>query len=100
MNNFTPRAQQVLALWHFSARDAVRTIWQSNWIRRAPSLWNEVVSHREKSDTFSVVYGHRRGLYLTMYVGATFGRAEEADTGFRRYQSEVFAKGSWTFDVF
>ncbi|APV50336.1 hypothetical protein BWI17_11920 [Betaproteobacteria bacterium GR16-43] len=94
------RAQQVLAYWHFTARDAVRTIWQSNWIRRSPSLWNEPVSSREKSDTLSVVYGHRRGLYLTFYVGATFGRTEDADSGFRRYQSEVFAKGSWTFDVF
>jgi hypothetical protein len=94
------RSQQLLAFWHFTARDGVRTIWQQSWIRRAPSLWNEPVSSRQKSDTLSVVYGHRRGLYLTLYLGATFGRTEDADTGFRRYQSEVFAKGSWTFDVF
>lgn len=96
----TQRAQQVLALWHFSARDSVRTIWQSSFIRRSPSLYEAPVSAREKSDTLSVVYGHRRGLYLTLYLGATFGRTEDADAGFRRYQSEVFAKGSWTFDVF
>jgi len=94
------RSQQLLAFWHFTARDGVRTIWQQNWIRRASSLWNEPVSHRERQDTVSIVYGHRRGLYLTMYLGATFGRTEDADSGFRRYQSEVFAKGSWTFDVF
>jgi hypothetical protein len=96
----TQRAQQLLALWHFSARDSLRTIWQSSFIRRSPSLWEEAVSAREKSDTLSVVYGHRRGLYFTVYLGATFGRTEDADAGFRRYQSEVFAKGSWTFDVF
>jgi hypothetical protein len=93
------RAQQVVALWHFSARDSLRTIWQSAWVRRAPSLWEAPVSSREKSDTLSVVYGHRRGLAFTVYVGATFGRTEDADAGFRRYQTEVFAKGSWTFDV-
>lgn len=94
------RSQQVLALWHFSARDSLRTIWQSGFVRRAPSLWEQPVSAREKSDTLSVVYGHRRGLYLTVYVGATIGRTEDADAGFRRHQSEVFAKGSWTFDLF
>ncbi len=57
------------------------------------------VSAREKSDTLALVYGHRRGLAFTVYLGATFGRTEDADAGFRRYQSEVFAKGSWTFDV-
>lgn len=94
------RSQQVLALWHFSARDSLRTIWQSGFVRRAPSLWEQPVSAREKSDTLSVVYGHRRGLHFTVYVGATIGRTEDADAGFRRHQSEVFAKGSWTFDIF
>jgi hypothetical protein len=95
----TQRSQQLLALWHFTARDSVRTIWQSSFIRRAPSLWEQPVSAREKSDTLSVVYGHRRGLAFTVYLGATFGRTEDADAGFRRYQTEVFAKGSWTVDL-
>ena len=93
------RAQQVLAIWHFSARDSLRTIWQASWVKRAPSLWAEPVPHREKSDTLSVVYGHRRGIGFTVYVGATVGRTLDADSGTRRRQSEVFAKGSWTFDV-
>jgi hypothetical protein len=93
------RAQQLVAIWHFGARDSLRTIWQASWIRRAPSLWAEPVSSREKSDTLSVVYSHRRGLYLTVYVGATAGRTLDADTGASRRQGEVFAKGSWTFDV-
>jgi hypothetical protein len=93
------RAQQVLAIWHFTARDSLRTIWQASWIRRAPSLWEQPVSSREKTDALSVVYGHRQGIGFTVYVGVTAGRSLDADSGVKRYQSEVFAKGSWTFDV-
>jgi len=46
-----------------------------------------------------VVYGHRRGIGTSFYIGATFGRSRDPDAGFRTYQTEVFAKGSWTFDV-
>ena len=95
----TQRAQQVLAIWHFTARDSLRTIWQQGWVRRAPSLWEEPVSSRETSDTLSVVFGHRQGIGFTIYVGATLGRTLDADTGAKRRQGEVFAKGSWTFDV-
>ncbi len=93
------RSQQLLAIWHFSARDSLRTIWQAGWVKRAPSLWEKPVSHRERSDTLSVVFGHRRGLELTLYVGVTVGRTLDADTGAALRQAEVFAKGSWTFDV-
>ncbi|MBX3674758.1 MAG: hypothetical protein KF776_17420 [Burkholderiales bacterium] len=55
--------------------------------------------HREKSDTLSLVYGHRQGIGFTVYVGATVGRSLEADSGAKRHQAEVFAKGAWTFDV-
>jgi hypothetical protein len=95
----TQRAQQLLALWHFSARDSVRTIWQSAGSRRAPSLWEFPVSSRDDSATISVVYGHRRGIGTSFYVGATFGRNRDPDAGLRHYQTEIFAKGSWTFDV-
>ena len=93
------RAQQLLALWHFSARDSVRTILQHASVRRAPSLWESPVSAKENSSTVSVVYGHRRGIGTTFYLGATFGRARDADAGIRRDVAEVFAKGSWTFDL-
>jgi hypothetical protein len=93
------RAQQLLAIWHFTARDSLRTIWQAGWVRRAPSLWETPVSSYEKSDTLSVVYGHRRGIGLTFYAGFTFGRYQDADAQYKRTQSEAFVKGSWTFDV-
>ena len=95
----TNRIQQVLAIWHFSARDSVRTIWQYSSIRRAPSLWGEAVSSREDSQTASMVYGHRRGIGTSFYVGATWTRSREPDSGFKGYQLELFAKGSWAFDL-
>lgn len=93
------RSQQLLAIWHFTAQDSVRTIWQAGWVKRAPSLWESAVAHRERTDTLSLVYGHRRGLGLTLYAGVTIGRTLVADTGAATRQGEVFAKGSWTFDV-
>jgi hypothetical protein len=93
------RAQQLLALWHFSARDSVRAILQHATIKRAPTLWEFPVSSRENSSTVSVVYGHRRGIGTSFYVGATFGRARDADAGVRRDVAEVFVKGSLTFDL-
>lgn len=93
------RVQQVIAIWHFSARDSLRTIWQEASTRRAPALWEEPVSARDNSDTLSIVYGHRRGIGTTLYVGATLGRVRDADAGIRTRQSEIFVKGSWAFDV-
>ncbi|HET7729780.1 MAG TPA: DUF5916 domain-containing protein [Usitatibacter sp.] len=95
----TQRAQQLRAIWHFSARDSLRTIWQDSGSKRAPSLWELPVSSREDSSTLSVVYGHRRGIASSLYVGATFGRSRDPDAGSRSYQTEFFVKGSWTFDV-
>ncbi len=93
------RVQQLLAIWHFSARDSVRTIYQSTAIRRAPSLWEQPVSARENSETISLVYGHRRAIGTSFYLGASFGRSRDADAGVKSYTAEVFAKGSWAFDV-
>lgn len=93
------RVQQMLAIWHFTARDSVRTIWQSVSTRRAPSLWQEAVPFRDDQKTISVVYGHRRGIGTNVYLGATFSRTRDLDAAMRRYQAEVFVKGSWSFDV-
>lgn len=95
----TQRAQQLLAIWHFSARDSLRAIWQDSSFKRAPSLWEFPVSSRDDSSTLSVVYGHRRGIAASVYLGATFGRNRDPDAGMRDYRVEVFVKGSWTFDV-
>ncbi len=93
------RVQQVLAIWHFSARDSLRTIFQSTAIRRAPSLWEQPVPARENSETVSLVYGHRRGIGKSFYLGASIGRSRDPDAGVKSYSAEVFAKGSWSFDV-
>jgi hypothetical protein len=95
----TQRAQRLLALWHFGPRDSLRTIWQASSLKRAPSLWEAPVSSRQDATTLSVVYGHRRGIAASFYLGATIGRSREPDARLRGYQAEVFAKASWTFDV-
>jgi hypothetical protein len=93
------RVQQLLAIWHFSARDSVRTIMQSVNIRRTPSLWQQPVPARDDSQTLSIVYGHRRGISAAFYVGANFTRNRAADAGVNTHQAEIFTKASWTFDV-
>ncbi|HET7729130.1 MAG TPA: DUF5916 domain-containing protein [Usitatibacter sp.] len=92
-------SQQLLALWHFSARDSVRLIWQASSARRAPSLWQRPVSARDDASTVSVTYGHRRGIGTSLYVGTTFGRQRDPDGAVRSYQAEVFVKASWGFDL-
>jgi hypothetical protein len=93
------RAQELVGIWHFTARDSVRAIFQTAFVRRSPSLWQEPVSAREHAETVSIMYGHRRGLGATFYVGATYSRQRDADAAFEREIAEVFAKASWTFDV-
>jgi hypothetical protein len=93
------RIQQLVAIWHFSARDSLRTIWQETSTRRSPSLWEFPVSGRDNQEQVSIVYGHRRGVGIAFYLGANFARFRDPDAGVRNYQAEVFAKGSWTFDV-
>jgi len=95
----TQRAQQLIAIWHFSARDSLRAIVQSAFVRRAPSLWENPVSHHEQQETISLVYGHRRGLGATFYVGASLTRQRDEDAALRRDLGEVFVKASWTFDL-
>ena len=93
------RVQQLLAIWHFSARDSLRTIWQSTMIKRAPGLWQQPVSPREETTTLSLVYGHRQRIGTAFYVGMNLSRRRDALGPVRDYQAEVFAKASWTFDV-
>ena len=94
------RIQQLLAIWHFSARDSVRAIVQSVNVRRTPSLWASSVAAREDTETVSLVYGHRRGITAAFYLGASLTRNRVPDTRVDTRQAEVFAKASWTFDVF
>ena len=92
-------SQQLLALWHFSARDSVRTILQSSTVRRSPSLWSQPVSSHDRASTVSIVYGHRRNIGTTFYAGVTLGRQRDPDGAIRADQAEMFVKGSWSFDV-
>ena len=93
------RAQQLIAYWHFTARDNIRAIWQGSGIRRGPSLWPQPIPARENSQRMSLVYGHREGIGRTFYVGVNFGRDRITDAGLHTDRVEVFTKASWTFDV-
>jgi len=93
------RVEQLLAIWHFSARDSLRTIWQSTMIKRAPTLWEMPVSGREETATLSLVYGHRQRIGTAFYVGTNLTRTRNAFGPEKGYQAEFFAKASWTFDV-
>jgi hypothetical protein len=93
------RVQQLLAIWHFSARDSLRTIWQSTMIKRAPTLWEMPVSPRQETQTLSLVYGHRRRIGTAFYVGMNLTRNRDALAPVKDYQAEFFVKGSWTLDV-
>ncbi len=93
------RAQQLLAFWHFSARDTLRVIWQATGVRRAPSLFAVPVAPLETTETLSLVYGYRQGISRTFYVGATASRDRIPAQGVRHDQVEVFAKASWMFDL-
>ena len=92
-------SQQLLSIWHFSARDSVRVILQSSLVKRSPSLWAFPVTSRDEANIASVVYGHRRGLGTNFYVGATFGRQRDPDGFVHTDQAEVFVKGSIALDV-
>ena len=92
-------SQQLLALWHFSARDSLRTIWQASTVKRGVALWQQPVASRDTAATVSIVYGHRRGLGTSVYFGTTFGRQRDPDGSVKKYQAEVFVKGSWSFDL-
>jgi hypothetical protein len=93
------RAQQLIAYWHFTARDNIRAIWQGSGIRRGPSLWPQPIPARENSQRLSLVYGHREGIGRTFYVGVNFGRDRITDVALHTDRVELFTKASWTFDV-
>ena len=92
------RVQQLLMYWHFTARDSLRATWQSQMIRRAPSLWTIPVAARENLETVSLVYGHRPTIHTSFFVGANFSRNRIPDLQVKSYQTEVFAKGSIAFE--
>jgi hypothetical protein len=92
------RVQQVLMYWHFTARDSVRAIWQSQLIKRAPSLWTFPVTSRDDTETVSLVYGHRPTIHTNFFFGANWSRNRTPDVPVKSYQMEIFAKGSIAFE--
>ncbi|HEY9103941.1 carbohydrate binding family 9 domain-containing protein [Chitinimonas sp.] len=89
-------AYQWNSIWHFSARDTARLIWQHGLLERNQAAYAQPVSRGDKHNTWSLVYAHKQGLSKALYVGATIANSHELDAYGRRKQNEVFVKGSWT----
>ena len=75
------------------------TVETTRQARSSPSLWRTPVPARDDAGTVSIVYGHRRGIGTTFYVGTTFGRQRDPDGLVKSYQAELFVKGSIALDV-
>lgn len=93
------RAVQVASVYHFTARDNLRAIFQYGGVRRTQALFESRVAPLEKSEVASLVYGHRRGLGTNFYVGLNASRALEPQSGYGRRIVEAFVKASYSFDV-
>ncbi|GAB3250398.1 carbohydrate binding family 9 domain-containing protein [Chitinimonas naiadis] len=93
---YTETAYQWNSIWHFTANDTARLIWQQGLIERNQTAYANTVSHGDKRNTWSLVYAHKQGLSKAIYVGATIANARELDAYGRQKQNEVFIKGSWT----
>lgn len=93
------RAVQIASVYHFTARDNIRAIFQYGGVRRTPALFESKVAPLEKNEVASLVYGHRRGLGTNFYVGLNASRAEEPQSGYGRRIIEAFVKASYSFDV-
>ena len=49
----------------------------------ASTTTSSTASARENSETISLVYGHRRSIGTSLYLGASFGRSCDADAGIK-----------------
>lgn len=94
------RATQLLGIYHLSAQDSLRLIWQQGFVKRNASLWSSPVSAAEHNRTASVVYAHRPSLNTSIYVGATLGRNESTNTPNAARTRELFVKVSAPLDRF
>ncbi|WP_269532524.1 carbohydrate binding family 9 domain-containing protein [Chitinimonas sp. BJYL2] len=88
-------AYQWNSIFHFSARDTARLIWQHRDIARNPAAYATTVSLGEKRDTVSLVYTHRRSSGRALYVGATMADGRDKSASGSTKQRELFIKGSW-----
>jgi hypothetical protein len=92
------RVQRVLGVFHASAQDSLRVIYQAAFTKRSPDLYRFAVTSKDKSETLSLTFAHRRSLGTTLYVGATFANEAEPESRYRRRQSEVFVKASYALN--
>ncbi len=89
-------AGQVLAVWHFDARQTLRAIWQrSSLDRRAEfdaSGALRVQAYRDTEQTGSLTYTWRHSAGTVLYVGATRSRQGDGGVAGASRGNEVFVK--------
>ncbi len=86
----TETAAQLLGVYHFNARDALRTILQRSQATRAADATAAIAPFDDRSTALSLVYAHRRSSSTVFYLGATAARSDFSGT--RSTSSELFAK--------
>jgi hypothetical protein len=94
------RAVQINSVYNFTSRDDLRAILQYNGVRRAPSLYQFPIAPFTKTETVSIVYGHRRSVGTSFYVGFNSSRTQTPQDGINQRNNEFFVKASIAFDLF
>ncbi len=83
-----------LGVLHFSARDALRVVWQGSRLTRAADAIVPLVASDEQIFTTSLVFQHRVGVGRSVSVGAS---RQSVRPGLSR-DAELFAKLSFELD--
>jgi hypothetical protein len=83
-----------LGVLHFSARDALRVVWQGSRLKRAADAGVPLDAADERTATTSVVFQHRVGVGRSISVG---GSRQSEQPG-RRRDAELFAKLSFDLE--
>jgi hypothetical protein len=91
----TETAARMLGVLHFGARDALRIIAQRVQADRRADAAAGIAAAKERGDTLSLVYAHRRSAATVFYAGATLARNKINDE--RSRSSEIFVKGQVGF---
>ena len=89
---YTEQAAQLNGIYHFSARETLRVIFQASHSRRDPALYETPVLASSTERVLSLVASHTAGLGTAAYAGLTLSDGETPGADARRRRNEVFVK--------
>ncbi len=84
-------AEQVVAVYHVSAQDWVRAIWQREQIARRAVLATDVPGGSQSSGSGSLMLSHRLSAHRVGYLGVSYGKTSDSP-GVNIRGTELFAK--------